>query len=297
MVGVYFYAWYNELKWFEAPTRNTPLIGKYDSADPFVIQWQIDLIKWCGFDYVVFEMVPMKDWGFDRQTKAVDTAVRYLESVGLRWTFLPDCRVVPSDRDVFEEISALIRFIQTRDWQEGLVTGPTGKPLVLVYRPLPDCARALRLRFPEYELRFPVWFPHWGVPDSDLTHERYAPFVAAANELGNTMREALIPLGYVSFWEHDGRINLYDGFCSVVPGFDDTLLGRDPQWLPVLDRKDGRIFSDQLQQALRLDPEHILVFSWNEYFETCEIEPTRESGMKYVRLMEEHIRRAKINQP
>ena len=61
--GIYYFTWYNEQRWNEAPVKDTPLLGRYDSSDPSIISWQLDLIRCCGIDYVIFELIPESDWG------------------------------------------------------------------------------------------------------------------------------------------------------------------------------------------------------------------------------------------
>ena len=43
--------------------------------------------------------------------------------------------------------------------------------------------------------------------------------------------------------------------------------------------------TNQFRSAVTLGAEHILVYSWNEYFEGTNIEPTVEFGDTYVDLL------------
>ena len=62
LVGIYFYPWYNEIRWHSHKRKFTPQIGTYSSIDPNVIDWQTDLIAEAGIDYVIIETVLHDDW-------------------------------------------------------------------------------------------------------------------------------------------------------------------------------------------------------------------------------------------
>ena len=68
------------------------------------------------------------------------------------------------------------------------------------------------------------------------------------------------------------------------PGYDDTQLHRNPQLAPVVKRRNGQHYRTRIQQALATGASHIIIYSWNEYFEGSTIEPTLEYGSFYVDL-------------
>lgn len=73
---------------------------------------------------------------------------------------------------------------------------------------------------------------------------------------------------------------LINGIVPVMPGYDDTRLGRPtPMQHP---RENGRTYHEQWQRALSLKPELVLIYGWNEYFEQTAIEPTDAWGDSYV---------------
>jgi len=64
------------------------------------------------------------------------------------------------------------------------------------------------------------------------------------------------------------------------------LLKRDPQLAPEVDRQDGLTLTRQFHGAVETQPEHILMYSWNEYFEGTSIEPTVEYNSTYVQIVQ-----------
>jgi hypothetical protein len=300
--GVYFYPWYDERRWNEAPRPYTPEIGLYDSTDPQVIRWQMDLIASCGMDYVVFELVPERDWCFDVVDRTIGAAIPYLRELGLRWSFLLDAFVVPKRERISEEMRKLIRHVEARGWTDGLVEGPTGRPLLLIFFPTPDDAMALRRSDGSaYEIRFPAYLPHWGRVQAESDGLLLSPWkecLAHARGKGITLFEALVPLGYISFFESSG-CRSFDRFASIISGYDDRLLRRDPVRTPsplFIPPLDGETLSANLERAAATGSEHVIVYGWNEYFEGATLEPTKEYGRRRLEVCRDAIS-AERNRP
>ena len=95
--------------------------------------------------------------------------------------------------------------------------------------------------------------------------------------------EILVAQGYVSFWGESVRNCA--GFCSVIPGYDDSLLERVPQVAPTVSRCEGETLRQQCLAAAHHRPEHIVIYGWNEYFEGTCIEPSKQWRMEYVELL------------
>jgi hypothetical protein len=81
-----------------------------------------------------------------------------------------------------------------------------------------------------------------------------------------------------------------------MPGYFDKLLKRNPQLAPEVDRKNGLTLIRQFQAAMETRPGHILVYSWNEYFEGTAIEPTTEFDLTYVQIVRDLIGGARGHQ-
>ena len=163
--GIYYFPWYNEQRWKEAPFKYTPLLGRYDSSDPAIIAWQLDLIQYCGIDYVIFELVPEGDWAFATVERGIDGAIAYLRRKKMEWSFLLDTKNCPSNtvmeqRSEIAGIERMYRYVLKRGWADGLVRGPSGKPLLLVFAPVPEDALIIGEEFAgDIEFRMPIFLP------------------------------------------------------------------------------------------------------------------------------------------
>ncbi|MEE9613599.1 MAG: hypothetical protein V3W31_01425, partial [Thermodesulfobacteriota bacterium] len=244
-------------------------------------------------DYVIFEFVPTTDWTFETARASIENAIKELKKLGLAWSFLIDVNVCPPNelmetKSRLGMIEELIRYIESRGWDEGLVTGPTGRPLMFVFFPVPADAIALIENFSgKYEMRFPVYMPHWGRVDEKTNFTILNPFTTEPGQKGITLHEYLTPMNYISFSETTEKTSSYNGFCSVMPGYDDSLLNRSPLFTPKVEREGGENYRRRFKDAIAHRPDHIIIYGWNEYFETTNIEPTEEYGMLYVDITKE----------
>lgn len=299
--GIYYYPWYNKTRWAGEPRVCTSTLGEYDSTDPEIVIRHMDLIISCGFDYVIFELVPVDDWCFETVDKSIEIAIQHLRSKGIKWSFLMDAFVVADHEKEAESMSALVRHIEARGWSEGLVVGKSGLPLLFVFFPVPShAARIQACHGTDYELRFPAYFPNWGKIDEESDIFQSSPWDQCIDyvreQKGPSIFEALTSLGYISFFESTEKRNNFDGFASVIPSYDDRHLNRDTSFIPELpfispDR--GATLRSYFEKALATRPDHVIVYGWNEYFEAATIEPTEQYGMAHVEICTEIISAAK----
>src|SRR5439155_7819044 len=75
---------------------------------------------------------------------------------------------------------------------------------------------------------------------------------------------------------------------TVIPGYDDTKI-RKPGLK--VERLDGQVYRVLWEEAIKSNPDWILITSWNEWHEGSEIEPSLEFGDKYLTLTKEYAQR------
>ena len=291
--GVYVYPWYCSQKWSEAPVLYHPVHGFYRSDDPAIIASQFDALVSVGFDHIVFELVSVDDWSFEISKRSIEQWLTLCRKETIPWSFLLDPKASAPDAPASDELASvtrLIDFLRDLDWCHGLVEGPSKKPLLFVFQPYPEVARACNNSYSQaFELRYPAYLPHWGHVDSKVTFPRWEPFLHEVRNKQITLSEHLSSLGFICFWQGAGVGSPLGGFGSVIPGYYDRLLQRDPRGVPSVPRNNGETMTDQFSSAVTLGAQHILVYSWNEYFEGTNIEPTVEFGDTYVDLLRDLI--------
>jgi len=73
---------------------------------------------------------------------------------------------------------------------------------------------------------------------------------------------------------------------DIAPGYDDTYV-RHPGF--IVDRENGKLYEKLWELALDLNPDMIVITSWNEWHEATEIEPSIEEGRKYLELTKKWV--------
>jgi hypothetical protein len=138
-----------------------------------------------------------------------------------------------------------------------------GKPLVGVFSPAA----------PIDDARYTVVRPYW------VSHEQW-------KDLGPKK-------DFTPFWDTVPQAVTDPRFVSVVPGYNDWRLERKPQVAPYLPRLGGHTYAEQWKRVFEIDPEIVLVYSFNEFFEQTQVQPTMEQGDRYLLLTELLARRYK----
>ena len=93
------------------------------------------------------------------------------------------------------------------------------------------------------------------------------------------------PLGFIPFWTQFDQHRVFGDFAALNPGYDDRALKRGNDVVPVVAREEGAEFARQLEMVAKRKPAYALIYSWNEYFERTQIEPTQSEGARYLNLL------------
>jgi hypothetical protein len=82
--------------------------------------------------------------------------------------------------------------------------------------------------------------------------------------------------------------------CLVVKPGDDAR--KAYKWDTQMDRLDGQTYRVLWDEAIKANPDWVIITSWNEWLEGTEIEPSRELGEKYLQITAEYSKRF-LNSP
>ncbi|MDK2953374.1 MAG: hypothetical protein PWQ27_757 [Kosmotoga sp.] len=83
------------------------------------------------------------------------------------------------------------------------------------------------------------------------------------------------------FMNFQARKNGIIHVMNIMPGYDDTHV-RVPGFS--VDRENGKLYEELWKLVLNLDPDMVVITSWNEWHEGSEIEPSLEYGRKYLEI-------------
>lgn len=289
-IGLYYYPWYNSKTWAEAQVLNTPEYGWYDSSNILLIDKHIEIFQYLNIDYLILEYVVPSDWKYDFITSCLYKITEKLKQNGIKFTYLID----PITRRNWYKINfnKIIEDICQ-------INSPTffidGKQLYLNFSPPLDIAYQINEKYGDKYSIFNTCYNEcfqntikYYIDYCNTNARKILNPIIWGESVGITISpdeitaDVFEKFRYFKFWESTDKLKCMNGFCPVIPGYDDLLLCRNPQLAPIVPRENGRTFIEQFKRAQELNSEHILIYSFNEYFETTNIEPTLEYGNFYL---------------
>jgi hypothetical protein len=278
LVGAYFYPWYRAGDW-RSFTDYSPKGGDYISTDKATIHKQLQFAERGEIDFLIIELVADHNRESKFNNEAIDTLVRTIAErrrrghSRLKFAILSDIFVGETEVKTNERWLELTRQHLDTIWtkyvepfQDAYVR-LDGKPLLGVFSPPVAIDDA----------RFALFRPYW------ISHAQWKDW-SRKNEM-------------VPFWDTYPQTVTDSRFVSVTPGYNDWRLERKPQVAPYLPRRGGHTLVEQWRRVFEVNPEVVLVYSYNEYFEQTQIEPTVEQGDRYLLLNALLARKYKDRQP
>jgi hypothetical protein len=261
-----------------------PACGVYDSMDPALVTSHIDLAKsngitgfivsWWGLkskqtrdDSSVPLMLQCADrehfkisvyWeqapgsGAKRKAQAINDLVHLVTSFGTNNAFLK-----VDGKPVIFVYERVLSQIPKADWPT-IISGARAKagPFLLIADKFEEANARLFAGLHRYNI---AWAGVGKTPDE--LRAWAAQYDADAVKLARQYR----------------RISC----VTVIPGYNDTKMrkpGRN------VDRQDGQVYRTLWEEAIKANPDWVVITSWNEWIEGTEIEPSVEEGDKYLKL-------------
>jgi hypothetical protein len=264
-VGAYWYPWYRAHDW-RSFTDYTPAGGSYLSNDASAIAQQLHWAERGEIDFLMVELLADHNPEAKFNNQAVDGLVAAIDErrrrgfSRLKFAMMSDIYVGEAEIVTKERWLELTRLHLDQIWKRFIephrdaYVEVDGKPLVAIFSP------PTAIDDPRFTIVRPYWVSHSQWQDWDRNTE-------------------LTP-----FWDTYPQKVTDRRFVSVTPGYNDWRLERKPQVGPYLPRLGGRTLVQQWRRAFEVDPEVVLVYSYNEYFEQSQIEPTAEQGDRYLLL-------------
>ena len=266
-----------------------PAKGAYDSHDPEIIDYHIELAKRHGLTGFISTW-----WGqgtFDDRAfvTLLDRAAKQDFHATVYWETAPGKGRV----QIGQAVSDLL-YLLNRYGSHPAFLKLDGKPVIFVYGrvmgqvPLSSWPAIIRQVREGYDGDFLLI--------ADGYHESFARAfdgVHTYNICGWVQKrspEQLRELSAKSFQSvvdlarRHGKISC----ITIIPGYDDTKI-RTPGLNA--ERQDGQTYRVLWEEAIKADPDWVLITSWNEWHEGSEIEPSWEDGDKYIKITGEYAPR------
>lgn len=271
-----------------------PAKGAYDSHDPAIIDWHIDLAKQHGVTGFIATWWGQRTFDDRAFEKLVQRANEKDFHVTIYWETAPGQGQAQIDRAADDLLYVLRRYAGEPSFLK-----VDGRPVVFVYgrvmqeMPLsswPAVIQRVRESYGDFLL----------IADGyDAAYARLFDGVHTYNICswveGKTP-EQLRELSRKSFADAVGLARRHQKISclTVIPGYDDTKIrkpGINAQ------RLGGQTYQVLWEEALAADPDWVLITSWNEWHEGSEIEPSREDGDRYIRLTGDYAPRFLAKSP
>ncbi|MBI4600727.1 MAG: hypothetical protein HY721_02090 [Planctomycetes bacterium] len=280
LVLAYHYPWYG----YKAPdawdrkTADHPLLGAYRSADPKLIDFQLSLASDAGIDGFVVS------WG-GPDTEQEEILSQMLDELErsprgrFRLSVICEAYAGKSDLDSGKVERDLLHLLRRHGKRKAFLRAD-GRPVAFVYTPQGWPAERWREVFGAVarEEGKALWVALADGWEFDLGYlaafDAFAPYAdkyyadetlrKAYRRLGERVREAKSPLIVAA---------IGGGSRVQKLGFD-------------IDRSEGRYLRRRFELAKELGADWVAITSWNEWYESMQIEPSREHGFEQVR----HVR-------
>jgi DNA-binding ferritin-like protein len=315
-----YYLWYRrDLSNWKDGHKYTPLLGEYRSDDPIVMSKHIDwatgygidgfLVSWTGYEYGDLRYFDdnFKLFLNNPLSKDVLIAILYESPGRLRTTGNPNApwEIDASSLENLQTLLSDFEYLSKTYFEKGNYFRINSKPVVYIYGSagfIGDMEAAInKLRehvkdSAGYELYLISDYAHpYVLPgDNKDWEERARSFDGITSWLGGYSGEgrylggsyeAQIEILYSKWgnWANEYHKRL---FPFITPEFD----GRYVRWgnpnsIPL--NRSPQLFEERMNIALKhtQSPQVILVGTWNDFFESTTLEPSREYGFIYLEIL------------
>jgi hypothetical protein len=276
----YYYIWFNPSSWDRAKT-DYPLLGRYSSDDREVMRKHVEWAKRAGIDgfIVSWKSTPVLNRRLERLAEIAEAK---------RFRLLVIYQGLDFEREPLpaERVGAdLDHFLDRHGGRP--VFRSFGKPLV-------------------------IWSGTWKFSRPEIAgvtlprRDRLLILASERNEDGYARVADLVD-GNAYYW---GSVDpaTFPGYRDKLTGLGETVHERGGLWIApaapgfdarlvggteVVDRRGGDTLLTELDAATRSSPDAVGLISWNEFSENTHIEPSRDHGSEYLRLVAE-VRGARL---
>ena len=271
-----------------------PLIGAYDSNDSDVLECQVLLMKFAGIDGIIIDWYGIEDF-YDYAMIHLNTThiIEYIQKAGLKFSICyEDVTIKIMIRDglfYYEEHAVwygqkVMQFLQD-DWfdtEEYLKVDD--RPTLFVFGPQ-------YFQADQWDKLFSI------LPKRPFFYTLNDPREGADGSFGwppmhggvTTPSEWRKYLERLYNKSQDGKPIVGAAFPKFHDIYQDSGTRRSYGYL---DDEDGKTFADTLDMGLNSKAKIIQLVTWNDYGEGTIIEPTVETGYRYLEMIQSRRRKA-----
>ncbi|MBN2307478.1 MAG: hypothetical protein JXR94_00820 [Candidatus Hydrogenedentes bacterium] len=269
-----------------ATSTHYPAKGAYDSHDPAIIDWHIDLARTHGITGFIATW-----WGqgtFD--DRAFATVLERAAAKGFKASVYWEAAPGSGTAQIEQAVGDLL-YILRRYGSHPAFLKVDGKPVIFVYgrvmgqvpaRAWADIITETQAQYSGDFLLIADGYSEGNARLLDGVHT-YNICGAVKGKTPEALRTASAEwfASAVSLARRHGKVSC----ITIIPGYDDTKI-REPGLNA--ERQGGAVYRVLWEEAIAADPDWVIITSWNEWHEGSEIEPSWEDGDKYIKLTGEY---------
>jgi hypothetical protein len=285
MVWAFYYPWYHQRDWNSDLLTDRPAV-RYDSYDPEAIDRHIEQAQAAGIQGFISSW-----WGpQDYTDQNLFTLLNHAEAHNFRVMIYFETLDNNLGRPQEQLYDWLEYFIQTYGDHPAYMR-VDGKPVIVVWAsdavPL-DTWRAVfaDLGANGYEALFLGM--GYRIENLEVFDGYHTYGVFTYPDLVRTNEQARRMARYFPLLMDDPQPKIFA--ASVQPGYDDHLLP-DRGGGQVQERLDGEYYRSTWEAAIAADPDWIFITTWNEWWESTQIEPSETYGDLYLQITREYVDR------
>ena len=283
---------HTEGEWQNLASHYTPLIGPYDSSDPFVLEYQTLTMKLSGMDGVIVDWYGIEyfwDYGLihDASLRLFD----FIRKAGMKFAVCYEDQTLKhmvdngrlKKEDTLAHAREVMQFLQSTwfgdaaylKYQDRPVLynfgpqyfkGNEWKTLFSELKPQPLFVTLDKAVTPGANAGYP-WPPMWASKGGVLSHDVLLSYLHDFYDMAEDW-----PFKTGGAWP--GFNDIYKE-AGVGPGYG------------FLDELEGKTLRLTLPEALNQPQNVIQLITWNDYGEGTNIEPTVEYGYRYLETVQE----------
>ena len=262
----------------EIASRLYPLIGPYDSNDPDTLECHVLLMKLAGIDGVMIDWYGDQDFlDYGIIHRNTQSLIRFIKKAGLRYAVMYEDQTVPKliegkrlkETETIAHGKRLLEWMQTNWFRDPAYLKRDNRPVFMVFG-------SGYYKGEEWERIFAALPP----PPLFFTEsDRRPPAVGGFSwpqPGGGT----------------DAALREVDGFYRLARTWKDFIPAAFPRFVDMyeaagvhkswgtIDDRDGKIYAETLERALKSDADIIQLVTWNDWGEGTIIEPSVEYGYR-----------------
>jgi len=278
-----------------AKTARYPVKGAYKSDDPAIIDWHIDQAKAHGITGFVVSWFGLAEKRIDGAlAQLIERAEKKDFKIAVYWENQRDGGALMRQFAVDDLSHVVGRYGKSKAFLK-----IDGKPVIFVYGRVvhqtpvalwPDIVRDVRARAGDFALIADGYQNSYAYLFDGL--HTYDPS-GLSPDIANHLKENLGGLRAWAARHYEKGVTLARrrdriACVMVTPGGDARKAYKVKEQA---DRLDGQTYRTLWDEAIKAQPDWILITSWNEWPEGSEIEPSLELGDKYLQITAEYSKR------